>query len=111
MAAEAVRYHHNAISLTDHGSVSMLPQFYQECLDAGVKPILGNEMYICSDVLLRDKSYHLIVLAKDQQGYKNLLKLDTVAHQNYYRRPRIDMEILKKYKDGLVVTSACMGSW
>ena len=111
MAAEAVRYHQNAISLTDHASVSMLPQFYQECLAVGVKPILGNEMYITADVLLKERTYHLIVLAKNQVGYKNLLKLDTISHRNFYRRPRIDMEILKEHKDGLVITSACMGSW
>jgi DNA polymerase-3 subunit alpha len=64
MAAEAVKYHQNAIAITDHASVSMIPQFYQECLAAGVKPILGNEMYICSDVTLKDRTYHLIVLAK-----------------------------------------------
>ena len=111
MAAEAVKYHQNAIAITDHGTVSMVPQFYQECISAGIKPILGNEMYICSDVLLKDRTYHLIVLAKNNEGYKNLLKLDTIAHENYYKRPRIDMNILREHKEGLVITSACMGSW
>ncbi len=102
----------DSIAVTGHGSMTSSIEFYEECQKQGLKAILGLEAYFTPDVTIRDRAqtYHLILLAYTQQGYRNLVKLNTEAHQNFYYKPRIDTEILEKYKDGLVCLSACMGS-
>ena len=101
-----------AVSLTEHGTLSSVLPFYKECLKNNIKPIIGSEFYFCPNVTIRDRKqmYHLIVLAKNNTGYRNLLELDTLAYQNFYYKPRIDIDMLKEHKDGLIVLSACMGS-
>lgn len=100
-----------SIALTEHGNLASVLPFYRECLKHGIKPIIGNEFYMTSDVLIKERKLrHLIVLAKNNIGYKNLLALDTEAYKNMYYRPRIDLDMLGKYKEGLIVLSACMGS-
>ncbi len=105
-----------AIALTDHGVMYGMVEFYNEARKAGVKPILGCEVYIAGkDRKDRNKSddnrtYHLILLAKNQQGYKNLLKLVSLGHlEGYYYKPRIDKSILQEYYEGLIVLSSCLG--
>ncbi|MBU1202935.1 DNA polymerase III subunit alpha [Patescibacteria group bacterium] len=104
----------NALALTDHGVMYGAIEFYQKCLASGIKPIIGVECYVApgsiSDRNHKEKPYHLILLAENNQGYKNLLKLTTIAHlEGFYYKPRIDWEILKKHKEGLIAATACLG--
>ena len=101
----------NALAITDHGNMYGVIEFYKKCKAAEIKPIIGMEGYICSDRKIKDRSSkynHLILLAKDEEGYKNLMKIASIAHiEGYYYKPRFDFEILKKYHKGLICTSAC----
>lgn len=102
-----------ALALTDHGVMYGVIEFYQKCKKAGLKPIIGVEAYVApgelSEKNSREKPYHLILLAKDHAGYKNLMKLTTIAHlEGFYYKPRIDWPTLKKYSQGLIATTACM---
>src|SRR3990170_2975779 len=103
-----------AIALTDHGTMYGSIEFYKKCLKEDIKPIIGLEGYITELKLTEKpersklKNYHLILIAKDNRGYENLMNLTSIAHlEGYYYRPRFDMETLKKYSEGLIVTSAC----
>ncbi|RMD59292.1 DNA polymerase III subunit alpha [Candidatus Parcubacteria bacterium] len=105
-----------AIALTDHGVMYGAIEFYQKCQKAGIKPIIGVEAYLAPhsrfDKTKSDEKsfYHLLLLAKNSQGYKNLIKLTTIAHlEGYYYKPRIDWEVLKKYSQGLIASTACLG--
>lgn len=109
-----------AIAVTDHGSLSAHRRFYKAATSRGIKPILGIEGYITADRFdRRDKAErttpldlvynHIIILAKNQVGLENLGKLNEIAwNEGYYRKPRIDFQVLDKYGDGLIITSACM---
>lgn len=104
-----------ALALTDHGVMYGLIEFYQQCKANNIKPILGVEAYIAPNGLhskrpkIDEKPYHLILLAKNNTGYHNLLKLTSIAHlEGFYYKPRLDLEILKKYSDGLIALSACL---
>ena len=104
-----------ALALTDHGVMYGLVEFYQKATKAGLKPILGVEAYVARNghqnkrPKIDDSPYHLILLAKNETGYKNLIKLTTIAHlDGFYYRPRIDFELLEKYHDGLICSSACL---
>ena len=105
-----------AISLTDHGSMYGIKLFYDTCRKKGIKPILGCETYVArvsrfNKTQQIDRSgEHLILLAKNLTGYKNLVKLVSAAHvEGFYYRPRIDKELLQQYHEGLIVSSACLG--
>jgi DNA polymerase-3 subunit alpha len=110
---------YKSLALTDHGSCAGLYQFQKACKKKGIKPILGMETYITADHHIKEKItvgsksiippvYHLILLAKNKIGYNNLIYLSSVAYiDGFYYKPRIDFEILKQYKEGLIVTSAC----
>ena len=105
-----------AISLTDHGSMYGIKLFYDSCRKKGIKPILGCETYVArvsrfNKTQQIDRSgEHLILLAKNLTGYKNLVKLVSAAHvEGFYYRPRIDKELLQQYHEGLIVSSACLG--
>ncbi len=112
-----------AVGLTDHGVMFGAIEFYKKAKKAGVKPIVGCEMYIVTKGSRRDKTtqatesggkrgayHHMILLAKDLTGYKNLLKLCTIGHtEGFYYKPRIDTEVLRQYSAGLIGTSACAG--
>ncbi len=107
----------DAIALTDHGVMYGVIDFYKECKKQGVKPIIGCEVYVAARGRTRkdkepgiDKRYnHLILLAKNNQGYKNLSKLVSIGFvEGYYYKPRIDYEVLEKYSEGLVCLSACL---
>lgn len=104
-----------AIAMTDHGNMSGAIEFYKACKDAKVKPIIGCEFYICkeqmsaSEVGSHNKSLnHLVVLAKNEEGYKNLLYLTKYANENFYYRPRIDEETLFANSKGLIVINGHM---
>lgn len=104
-----------ALALTDHGNLYGAIEFYKKCLKAGIKPILGVEAYIAYESLYQkrpnidNKRYHIILLAQNETGYKNLIKLVTVSHlEGFYYKPRIDKELLKKHSEGLIALSACM---
>ena len=108
-----------AIALTDHGNMFGAFQFVAEAAKAGIKPIVGCEFYLVEDRFKReftkgskDKRYHQLLLAKDQQGYQNLSKLCSLGFLDglYGKYPRIDKELLKQYKDGLIATTCCIAS-
>ena len=106
-----------AVAITDHGVMYGVIEFYQKCKKAGIKPIIGIETYLAPksrfDKITKEdekKNYHLLLLAKNNRGYKNLIKLTTLAHlEGFYYKPRIDWELLEKYHDGLIAATACQG--
>ncbi len=105
-----------ALALTDHGNLFGAIQFYTQALDSGIKPIIGYEAYIAPGSRfdrtahsIKDASSHLTVLVKDETGYKNLMKLATLAYfEGFYYKPRIDREALDELKEGLIVLSGCL---
>lgn len=106
----------DALAITDHGSLYGAVEFYKKAKAAGIKPILGVEAYIAPgdrrDKSLKadgEKYYHLILLAKNQTGWKNLIQLVSKAHlEGFYYKPRMDKDLLKKYSEGLIALSACL---
>ncbi len=115
MIAKAKETGMKAIAITDHGTMYGTIDFYQKMKAAGLKPIIGVEAYLARRGHLQKtpridtKPYHLILLAKNEKGYKNLSKLTTTAHlKGYYYKPRIDKELLKKHSEGLICLSACL---
>ncbi|MFA6533843.1 MAG: DNA polymerase III subunit alpha [Patescibacteria group bacterium] len=115
LVAKAKKSGMTALALTDHGVMYGAIEFYQRCKKEGIKPIIGLEAYLAPNGRLNKRPkidevrYHLILLAKNNQGYKNLIKLTSLAHlEGFYYRPRIDWEILEKYHDGLIACSACL---
>jgi len=116
IVARAKALDQDAISITDHGTISGVIQFYEECKKNDIKPILGSEFYVCdSDASLKEstnrKARHLIVLAKNLEGYKDLIWLNNQAAYNYYYNPRVDINIVKQIasKGNLIGMSACIG--
>ena len=107
-----------ALAITDHGNMYGTIKFYKECITQGIKPIIGCEMYI-SKRTRHDKeagfdtdSNHLILLAKNERGYKNLMKIISVANlEGYYYRPRSDLELLKEFSEGIICLSACINGF
>ena len=106
-----------ALALTDHGNMYGAIEFYKEAKKAGIKPIIGVEAYIAErgrkdkEPGIDNKRYHLTLLAKNKQGYKNLMRLITIANlEGYYYKPRMDKEILRQYSEGIICLSGCMGS-
>ena len=104
----------DTMAITDHGVMYGEIEFYKEARKQGVKPILGMEGYITPGDLKdrpargQVKNYHIILLAQNSEGYKNLMKISSMAHlDGYYYRPRMDRELLKKYSKGIICTSAC----
>jgi len=100
-----------AIAMTDHGNMYGAVNFHDECVKQGIKPILGCEFYVCDDLNNKsDRKYaHLILLVKNEIGYKNISKLNTIAFtQGFYYKPRIDYNTLEKYTEGLICLSACI---
>lgn len=102
-----------AIAITDHGNMYGAIEFFKTCQKNEIKPIIGCEIYVSPGSRLEKtpqnrKSNHLILLAKDHQGYQNLMKIVSIGHiEGFYYKPRVDWEILEKYHQGLICTSAC----
>ncbi len=105
-----------AVAITDHGCLFGIVDFYNNCKSAGVKPIIGIEAYMAPGDRTeraanadRAGGYHLLLLAADREGYRNLLKLSSIAYQEgFYYKPRIDKQVLQQYSKGLICTSACL---
>ncbi len=114
LVAKAKEMGMDALAITDHGTMYGAIQFYQAAKEAGLKPIIGCEVYVAHESRFSrnsgDKNYHhLVLLAKDQTGYHNLLQLTTKAHlESFYYKPRMDKELLEQYHEGLVALSACI---
>ncbi len=106
-----------AVALTDHGALYGAINFYEAAHKAGVKPIVGCEMYVAPRGMKNksgkadQENFHLILLAKDEIGYQNLIKLVSYAHtEGFYYKPRVDHDLLRKYSKGLVCLSACLAA-
>jgi len=104
-----------ALAITDHGNMYGAVEFYEKCKKVGIKPIIGCELYVAPRSLhqkegnIDSKNYHLTALCKNEVGYKNLIKLVSISHiEGFYYKPRIDKEVLKKYKDEIVFMSGCL---
>lgn len=105
----------NAVAITDHGNMYAAVEFYNECKKQGIKPIIGCEVYVAPRTRFDKQGkidmspYHLVLLCKNEQGYKNLSKLASLAAtEGFYNRPRVDFELLERYRDGLVCLSGCL---
>jgi DNA polymerase-3 subunit alpha len=112
---EAKKNEMSALALTDHGVMYGAIEFYKKAKEAQIKPIIGCEIYLAINSRFNkrpkidEKNYHLVLLAKNEEGYKNLIKLTTIAHlEGFYYKPRIDKEVLRKYSNGLIALSSCL---
>jgi DNA polymerase-3 subunit alpha len=100
------------VAMTDHGNLFGALQFYEKAKKHGVKPILGCETYVAPNRLEKTerKSHHLVLLAKDNAGWKNLAYLNSMAYlEGFYYNPRIDKKLLRAHSEGLIGMSACLG--
>ncbi|MFO7246137.1 MAG: DNA polymerase III subunit alpha [Thermaerobacter sp.] len=104
-----------AVALTDHGVMYGALDFYKACRDAGIKPIFGCEAYLATRTRhdrqprIDDKPYHFLLLARNQQGWRNLIKLTSLAFtEGLYYKPRLDLDLLADHAEGLIATSACI---
>ncbi len=105
-----------AAAITDHGNMYGVTKFYDECMDKGIKPVIGCEVYVAPGsrfdremVKGDDRYYHLILLAENNEGYHNLIKIVSAGFvDGFYYKPRVDFEILEKYHEGIICLSACL---
>ncbi|MEA1962750.1 MAG: PHP domain-containing protein, partial [Patescibacteria group bacterium] len=105
-----------AVAITDHGVMYGVVEFYQKCKKAGIKPIIGFEGYMSPNSRFDKASksdeksnYHILLLAKNNVGYKNLIKLCSIGHlEGFYYKPRFDWETLQKYHEGIIASTACL---
>lgn len=116
LVQHAKEQHMHHLAITDHGAMYGVIEFYKACKATGVHPVIGCEAYLTEDRHNRQrqrgqKEYsHLLLLARNQTGYHNLMQLTTIAHtEGYYSKPRIDKHVLAQYAEGLIVTSSCLG--
>ena len=106
-----------AVAITDHGVMYGVIEFYQQCKKEGIKPIIGMEGYMAPrsrfdkvSKVDEKSNYHLLLLAKNNIGYQNLIKLTSIGHlEGFYYKPRFDWETLEKYHEGLIASTACLG--
>jgi DNA polymerase III subunit alpha len=110
LAARAAELEMPAVALTDHGSLAGAVELYKEAGKAGVKPIIGCEVYVADDRKAQQKGYaHLTLLAESNEGYANLIKLASAGFlEGYYYKPRVDWEVLQSHSKGLVALSGCL---
>ncbi len=118
MVLRAKELNMKAIAITDHGNMYGMINFYKTCIEEGIKPIIGAEIYIGKrsrhdkEAGIDSDSNHLVLLAKNFQGYKNLMKIISVAGlEGYYYKPRADLELLNEYHEGLICLSACVSGF
>lgn len=117
LVASAAEQGMKALALTDHGVMYGAVPFYKACRARGIKPIIGCEVYLTTGSRF-DKGtrkdnpiYHLILLAKNETGYRNLMKLSSIGHlEGFHYKPRIDFESLRAHAEGLICLSSCLGS-
>ena len=105
-----------AIAITDHGAMYGAVYFYKECMKQGIKPIIGCELYVTADSrfkkgnAFKEKLGHLILLAENNEGYQNLIKICSKAWvEGYYVKPRVDHDLLRKYSKGIIALTSCIG--
>lgn len=105
----------NSVAITDHGTMFGVIEFFSAAVEAGVKPIIGVEAYVSANLMsdrdpVKDKRpYHLVLLAKNETGYKNLLQIATAGQlEGFYYQPRVDHEFLESHSEGLIATTSCM---
>ena len=115
LIAKAVEYGMPALAITDHGNMFGAIEFYQKAWKAGIKPVIGCECYVAPNARTEktggahDSAYHLILLARNNDGYKNLMRLVSLGYtEGFYYKPRIDKEALRQYSGGLTGLSACL---
>ena len=104
----------DSIAITDHGAMYGAVEFYKAALEAGIKPILGCEVYVAEGSRFTKEGkgggyYHLVLLAENNEGYHNLIKLVSYGFtEGFYYKPRVDKELLRKYSKGIIASSACL---
>jgi DNA polymerase III subunit alpha len=116
LVARAKEFGMPALAITDHGGMFGAVEFYNTCLKNGIKPIIGFEAYVAPRSRLEktkaageNNYHHLILLARNNEGYKNLMKLSTIGYlEGFYYKPRIDLEVLRTHSEGLIGSSACV---
>lgn len=113
LMAKVKEYHMPAVAMTDHGNLFGVIEFYGMAKDFGIKPIIGCEVYLAPHGYRKkagkENLYHLVLLAENEKGYHNLLKLVSISHlEGFYYKPRIDKELLNEYHEGLIGLSACL---
>lgn len=113
LTERAAEYGFKALAVTDHGTMYGVIDFYLAAKKAGIKPIIGCEVYVAPKSRFEkdnsDRYYHLVLLAKNEQGYKNIMSLSSLGFiDGYYYKPRVDMELLERYSDGVIALSACL---
>src|SRR6058998_2440571 len=117
LIARALELEQPALAITDHGNMHAAWEFQEQAKKAKIKPILGMEAYVApGDRRLKARAapgakayHHLVILARDITGYRNLVKLSSLAYtEGFYVKPRVDRELLARYSDGIIVSSACM---
>ena len=116
LAKKAKEMNMSAVALTDHGVMYKIIEFYKACKKEGIKPILGMETYVTPRVntmkeeKIDSANYHLVLLAENEQGYKNLIKIASDASVNgMYYKPRTDKHKLRRGAEGIIAISACVG--
>jgi len=116
IADKAIEYGQNAVAITDHGVMYGAVEFYNALKEKGIKPIIGCEVYVATrDRFLKEgkqdsSGHHLVLLCKDEKGYRNLCYMVSESFINgFYSRPRIDMQLLREYHEGLIALSGCIG--
>ncbi|MCD5401935.1 DNA polymerase III subunit alpha, partial [candidate division NPL-UPA2 bacterium] len=116
LIGKAREYKMPALAITDHGNLFGAIKFYRQAEKAGIKPIIGCEIYVAPQSRfekisrgIKEAAFHLTLLAKDEEGYKNLIKLSTAGYlEGFYYRPRVDKELLSTYSSGLIALSGCL---
>ena len=102
-----------SLSVTGHGSLADMYDFYFKCIENNIKPIIGCEIYLTPDMEDKtkdSKTYHMILLAKDNEGLKNLINIVSIASlDGFYKKPRVDLKYIKQHSTGLICTTACVG--
>src|SRR5205823_10177531 len=110
LAARAAEFSMPAVAITDHGSLAGAVELHREAGKQGVKPVIGCEVYVTDDRRVQQKGYaHLTLLARDNGGYGNLIKLSSLGYlEGYYYKPRVDWELLERHAGGLIALSGCL---
>ncbi|PEM30174.1 DNA polymerase III subunit alpha [Bacillus wiedmannii] len=110
LVSEAKRLGQRSVAVTDHGILHSIPELFRECAKQGIKPIAGCELYLTDDVHNPESktNYHQLLLAINDTGWKNLMKLSSEAFHHFHNRPRIDWAMMEKYSEGIIATSSCL---
>ncbi|WP_130067451.1 DNA polymerase III subunit alpha [Bacillus albus] len=110
LVAEAKRLGQRGIAVTDHGVLHSIPELYRECRKQGIKPVAGFEGYLCEDVNDPEckTNYHQVLIAINETGWKNLMRLSSEAFTHFHNRPRFDWAMMEKYSEGIIATSSCL---